>query len=95
MTAYLHKNWCGLGDRIVVHPKGRPTTTDKSIIDDTPHKEEALAAAEALYGQPFEAKHIDIVAAGPRAMRPLRHHSNRVFHFHPETLELLNTFPIL
>lgn len=92
MTAYIHKNWCGVGDRLVVHPAGCPRT-DSPVIESAPLGEQAISAALALCGTPYEATRADLAAAGPRAMLPLRLHNNRVFHFHPETLAFIESFP--
>lgn len=92
MTAYLHKNWTGLGDRIVVHPRGAPSALpDRHLAPEV--AERALATVKGLYGQPFEPRHIDRIVAGPDA-RDFRYHSNRVYHLDPETLEPLTSFPL-
>jgi hypothetical protein len=41
--AYLHHDWCGLGDRIIVHPRGLPPGWRKSNLD--PEKQAAAKLA--------------------------------------------------
>lgn len=94
MTSYIHKNWCGQGDRLVVHPKGLPPeATGNPDIVRTPRAEEAAQAARELYGKPFKASKAHLDAAGGQARLPLRYHTNLVFHFHPETLVFIESFP--
>lgn len=92
MTTYLHKNWCGLGDRLIVHPRGLPPSWKESNVIE-PRGQEALDKVQGLYGQPFEPTPADKLASGPHCVSWTLH-SNRVYHLNPVTLDLIETFPV-
>jgi hypothetical protein len=48
MRAYLHKNYCGLGDRIIVHPRGLPPGWTESNL--SMEGQERARAAAYRYG---------------------------------------------
>ena len=93
MTTYLHKNWCGLGDRLVVHPRGLPPGWVESEVIE-PRGQEALDKVRSLIGQPFEPTPADKLASGPLCVE-FRLHSNRVYHLNPNTLDLIETFSVI
>ena len=70
MKAYLHKNWCGLGDRVIVHPKGLPPGWTESNL--TQNKQQEAFEVSLAYG----------------------HLRGNVLHLNPDTLDLIETFPV-
>jgi hypothetical protein len=81
MEAYLHKNWCGLGDRVIVHPQGLPPGWKESNL--TVEQQSAAKTAVRDKIQPTQAQ-----------IRSGAHPQREVFHLNPETLEVIDTFKL-
>jgi hypothetical protein len=66
VKAYLHKNFCGLGDRVIVHPSGLPPGWVESNLDEETQRK----AIQRAYSY------------------------HEVSHLNPDTLDLIETFPV-
>jgi hypothetical protein len=95
MTAYLHRNYCGLGDRIVIHPKGLPPGWTESNLSKE-GQERALAAAEGIVASGATRPHTAADSFANRAIYgklvPVTRRD--VLHLNPETLELIEALPL-
>lgn len=85
--AYLFDNL------IVVHPRGLPARDYPTGLTET-REAEAIAAAQALSGQPREETQWDRVY-NRAAIRPLRIHSNTVIHLNPDDLSFVAAYPCI
>lgn len=79
MKAYLHRKFAGLEDRIIVHPCGLPPGWTESNLSQE-GQDRALKASELIYKQLTTR-----FASGSR----------EVLHLNPDTLELIESFPIV
>jgi hypothetical protein len=79
MKAYKLEDWCGLGARIIVHPRGLPPGWEESNLSE----EQQQTALAAVHSSPNQAK-----------LRSGNFPHTKVHHLNPETLEVIESFNV-